>query len=169
MTSDLKRTDELLLKIDLAGKSIQSALGDLAIASVSLQDWSRRHDPNSLDVDKLHDDKIDLAIAIGQLQADKKALQVVLRELATATEHFIVTNHGFDREAARKAVAEAEGVLGKYKPRYVGDGALTLAEMVRALRNIHFDLTCDRCAAHFYTGEPSGEHATDCTTQSNKE
>jgi len=150
MTSDLKRTDELLLKIDLAGKSIQSALGDLAIASVSLQDWSRRHDPNSLDVDKLLDDKIDLAVAIGQLHADKKALQVVLRELASATEHFILTNHGFDREAARKAVAEAEGVLGDYKPRYVGE--------------VHFDLTCDHCARLFYTGIASGEHSTTCAT-----
>jgi hypothetical protein len=164
MTPDLKRTDELLAKIDLAGKSIQSALGDLAIASVSLQDWSRCHNPNSLDVDQLLDDKIDLAIAIGQLHADKKALQVVLRELASATEHFILTNHGFDREAARKAVAEAEGVLGDYKPRYVGDGALTLAEMIRALRNINFDLTCDRCARLFYTGIASGEHSTACTT-----
>jgi hypothetical protein len=106
----------------------------------------------------------DSAIRIYQLETENKMLEVALRELASATEYILLSSQGFDREVAQKAVAEAEGLLGDRKPRYVGGGALTLAEMVRALRNIHYDLTCDRCAVVFYTGEPYGEHSPDCHT-----
>jgi uncharacterized C2H2 Zn-finger protein len=110
-------------------------------------------------------DTNNLTLEIYQLKADKKALEVVLRELTSVTEYLLLTTRGFDREVAQKAIAEAEGVLGCRKPRYIGEGPLTLAEMVRALRNIGFDLTCDHCAAVFYAGKSSSKHSVDCHTQ----
>ena len=43
-------------------------------------------------------------------------------------------------------------------------GGLTFDELVIALRNIGYDLTCGRCAAVIYTSMPSGEHDATCTT-----
>ena len=107
----------------------------------------------------------DSAVRIYQLEAEKKMLQVALRELASTTEYILLSSQGYDREMAQKAVAEAEGILGDFKPRYVGDGPLSLAEMIRALRNIRFDLTCDRCSSLFYTGESTGKHSDTCATE----
>lgn len=109
---------------------------------------------------------LETTIDVHQLQSDKKILQALLRELALVTEHLLLSGCGqeMDRLVVQKAVIDAEGLLGDLKPRYVNDGPLTLAEMVRALRNIHFDLTCDRCAAIFYTGKADVPHSTECTT-----
>ena len=62
-------------------------------------------------------------------------------------------------------VTEAEAALGSPKPRFVGGGELTLAEMVCALKNIGFDLTCGQCASIFYTGSGTYQHDATCQTK----
>ena len=75
-------------------------------------------------------------------------------------------------DEVKSALASSKGAPGSLplrdasgKVRDFSGGGLTFDELVAALRNLGFDLTCGHCASVFYTGSALEPHDDSCQTR----
>lgn len=154
------RDNEILVRVNHM-PSLASAAKLSSQVRASVQDSLDRANKIEGDSNKKANEPSDTET---KLLARQRQLETALRGLVTAAGLMFLFGRTSDGPRIQGALAEAQKVLdGVIVKDYTG-GGLTFDEVVRALKNIGYDLTCGQCAAVFYTGSGTYPHDPTCTS-----